>query len=263
MSILRDRAQAADDIARQAGDIALRHFGRTMPEIKPDASYVTEADRSVEAFIRERLGALYPDHAIIGEETPGGLSRSSEYAWAIDPIDGTTNFVAGLPHWAICIGLIHNGEPVAGAVYVPVLHEMYVGARGEGATLNGRALSMKGNLPPENEQLMAVWSTAVQTIDVEGYVGKFRILGSTVIKLTNLARDSYVASLTPTVHIWDVAAGLPVLWEAGAESRTMDGKPFRTLDMDPAHGFMVPPLVHALPAHIERFRTAVKHRGTR
>ena len=289
MSDLQNAAGEVVSIARQAGDIALKYFGRVTPQLKPDASYVTDADKNVEAFIREQFSSRFPGHTVMGEEQPistgsgdpvgtgtdstatagtdspaaagtetsNGFGSSSEYTWAIDPIDGTTNFVAGLPHWAVCMGLMKGPEPVLGVVYVPVLDEMYVGVKGEGATMNGRTLMMKPDLPPESEQLIALWSTAIKDIDLVGYEGKIRTLGATVIKLTNLARDSYVAAMTPDVHVWDLAAGLPVLWEAGGESRRMDGTPYREIDLDPANGLMIEPLIHARPEAIESFRTRI------
>ena len=240
------------EVARGAGAIALNYYGRVSADIKADASYVTEADRRVEEFIRRELRSRFPDDAIIGEETDDELSSLSDYTWAIDPIDGTTNFVAGLPHWAICIARLKGRAPVAGVVNLPVLDELFAGAEGAGATLNGRALAMSRELPPENEQLLAVWSTAMNHVRMRGYTGKFRTLGSTVVKLVYLARGSYVGALTPHVKIWDVAAGLPILWEAGGASWNLDGTPFREMDLTPGEGYGVPPLVHAVPGNETR-----------
>ncbi len=239
-------------VARGAGAIALKHFGRATADIKADDSYVTEADRRAEDFIRRELRSRFPDDAIIGEETDDELSRLSEYTWAIDPIDGTTNFVAGLPHWAVCIGRLRGNVPVAGVVSLPVLDETFAGAHGHGATLNGRALAMTEELPPENEQLLAVWSTAMSHVKMKGYAGKFRTLGSTVVKLLYLARGSYVGAITPDVKVWDVAAGLPVLWEAGGGSWELDGTPYSAMDLTPENGYRVPPLIHAVPGNEKR-----------
>ncbi len=239
-------------IARQAGDSALRYFGRTRPDLKTDESYVTVADRNVEEFIRRELSTRFPDDAIIGEEDDNATDGATDYTWAIDPIDGTTNFVAGLPHWAVCIARLRGGRPEIGVVNVPVLDEIYTGARGYGATLNGRSLQTREHEGPENEQLLAVWSTAFRAIRID-FPGKLRVLGSTVMKCLYLASGSYVGALTPEVHVWDLAAGLPVLWEAGGEARGFDGALYETMDLDPAHGYGVPPLVLARPerqAHV-------------
>jgi len=240
-------------IAAQAGEIALRYFGRVSAELKHDESYVTEADKQVEEFIRRQLGARFPRDGIIGEEFDRSRAGTSDWTWAIDPIDGTTNFVAGLPHWAVCIARLRDGRSELGVTNVPVLGEMYTAARGHGALLNGRALQIPDRLPPEHEQLLAVWSTAFRHITLE-FPGKVRILGSTVLKLLYTARGAYIGALTPTVHVWDVASGLPVLWEAGGEARSFDGTLYEAADMDPAHGYAVPPLVLARPGLQKRVR---------
>lgn len=256
MTQTEDIIREVTAIARQAGDIALRSFGRTKPDVKPDESYVTSADRGVEEFIRRELGARFPDDAIIGEEHGNETDGLSDHTWAIDPIDGTTNFVAGLPHWAICIARLRGVRPEIGVVNVPVLDELYTGARGHGATLNGRSLGITEREQPDAEQLLAVWSTAFRAVRID-FSGKLRVLGSTAVKCLYLARGSYLGALTPEVHVWDLAAGLPVLWEAGGESRRFDGTVYDAMDLDPAHGFLVPPLVHARPERQAYVRSMV------
>jgi myo-inositol-1(or 4)-monophosphatase len=245
-------------IARQAGDIALKTFGRIDPELKDDRSFVTDTDRRVEEFIREQLLLRFPADGIIGEEFQPSNARDSEYTWAIDPIDGTTNYVHGLPHWAVCIGRVNaSGTPDLGVVYLPAQEELYSAATGHGATMNGRTLRMVSRDYPENEQLLAIWSSAFREISLD-FAGKVRVLGSTIVKFLYLARGSYIGSLTPMVHVWDVAAGFPILWEAGGESRTLtDGSRYTSIDLDPEKGFEVPPLVLALPELQDKVRSMV------
>lgn len=253
MSETDDILREVEAIARQAGDMALRLFGRATPDVKADESYVTVADRNVEEFIRRELSTRFPDDAIIGEEYGDAQDGESDYTWAIDPIDGTTNFVAGLPHWCVCIARLRAGRPELGVVSAPVLDEVYTGVRGHGAALNGRSLRIPDRTHPENEQLLAVWSTAFREIRID-FSGKLRTLGSTAMKCLYLARGSYIGALTPEVHVWDVAAGLPVLWEAGGESRLVDGTVYEVMDLDPAHGFAVPPLVLTQSGSYSRVR---------
>jgi fructose-1,6-bisphosphatase/inositol monophosphatase family enzyme len=104
--------------ARECGDIALRLFNRVKAQRKADNSPVTEADVTIERMLVERLTQRYPDHGIIGEEQTR-IDITKEYVWALDPIDGTASFVAGLPVWGISIGLLHRGVPcTAGGVGV-------------------------------------------------------------------------------------------------------------------------------------------------
>jgi myo-inositol-1(or 4)-monophosphatase len=234
-------------VAVQAGEIALSSFGRISPEIKGDSSFVTAADRAVEEYIREQLGKLFPDDSVIGEEFAHDDKGTSGYSWIIDPIDGTTNYVYGLPHWAVCIARVtKDGIPDIGVVNLPVFGETYTGALGHGAAVNGRPLKVSAPVHPENEQLLAVWSSAFNQINLE-FKGKVRIIGSTMVKFLYQANNCYIGALTPDVHAWDVAAGMPILSEAGGEIRLRDGRPFERLDIDPEHGFKVPPLVLSPP----------------
>jgi histidinol-phosphatase len=130
-SDVETRLAEALPIVAAAGELALRHFRVPITvENKLDAGAfdpVTEADRGVEALIRNRLGAAYPDSPIMGEEegfTPG----TSEWSWIIDPIDGTRAFITGVPAWGILLGLLHGGRPVGGIMHQPYLGETFVGS---------------------------------------------------------------------------------------------------------------------------------------
>jgi myo-inositol-1(or 4)-monophosphatase len=127
---------AAAHIARQAGGLLLPYFKRRVKvEYKGDVDLVTEADRSSEAFILERLRAFFPDHAVVAEES-GGRATGSPYCWYVDPLDGTTNFAHGYPVFCVSIALAREGEMIVGAVYDPTRDELFTAEKGCGATLN-------------------------------------------------------------------------------------------------------------------------------
>src|SRR5436190_11768418 len=129
----------ANELADRAADIAMGFYGGEF-EIrqKPDFTPVTEADTSVEAMIREALAKRFPGDAILGEE--GGLEGEGDRVWIVDPIDGTKNFADGIPLWGTLIALSVDGRSVAGVASAPAIGERYAGAKGEGATCNGRAI---------------------------------------------------------------------------------------------------------------------------
>jgi myo-inositol-1(or 4)-monophosphatase len=247
-------------IARQAGDIALRHFGRVVPDKKTDRSYVTAADRDVEEFVRRELGNSFPEDAIIGEENEDE-SGTSEYTWAIDPIDGTTNFVLGLPHWAICIGRMRNGVPDLGVVQLPALDEQYAGATNLGATMNGHTLRVHPSPVDPNERILSMGSSFHRELQVDLLDGYMHSHGSTVVQLLYLARGIYMGAVTPRVHVWDVAAGLPILWEAGGVTCLPDGTHYDTMNLLPEAGFVVPPLIHAPELEFEHVRSMIAFRS--
>ncbi len=109
---------------REAGVIAQAHFRQVVGWRKADRSWVTEADQAIERMLGERLAARYPGYGVIGEEQTR-RETEAEFLWALDPIDGTASFVAGLPMWSISLGLLRHGLPVLGLVYLPLLDDCY------------------------------------------------------------------------------------------------------------------------------------------
>ena len=120
---LQELEQHAIALARGAGQILLEHFQKALEvEYKStdkEHDPVTEADRRVEAYLKEKIERYLPSHGIVGEEGTGEGTETTEFTWVIDPLDGTTNFLNGLPIFASSIALLHRGEPIAAAVYLP------------------------------------------------------------------------------------------------------------------------------------------------
>jgi histidinol-phosphatase len=142
IAAMSERAlQVAVEAARAAGAIALRHFrGGVEVTLKPDHTPVTRADREAEQAIVEILGRAFPEHGILGEEF--GARGPREPRWIIDPIDGTRNFVRGIPIWATLIALEERGEVTVGVVHNPVSDELYTARRGAGAFRNGARIQV-------------------------------------------------------------------------------------------------------------------------
>jgi histidinol-phosphatase len=138
VSELGGRMEFASDVARAAGAVALRHFGKGIAvERKADRTPVTAADREAEDLIRGRIEAAYPRDGILGEER-GEKPGTSGRRWIIDPIDGTKSFIQGVPLFGVIIGLEGPEGAEGGAVYMPALDELVCAARGEGTWWNGR-----------------------------------------------------------------------------------------------------------------------------
>lgn len=126
-------------LAEQARRV-IAHYGREFKvAAKPDGSFVSEVDVAIERALREHIGARFPTHAVHGEEL-AATQAGAEFAWIIDPIDGTDNFVHGVPTYGCIIGLHRNGEPVMGVIDHPALDLCYSAARGLGAFCNGRRI---------------------------------------------------------------------------------------------------------------------------
>ena len=144
---IRACVEAGLEAVLEAGPIALEYFRRTMviEDKLPGVYYdpVTEADKRIEALIRERLGARFPDHRIVGEEH--GDSGTGNTYWIIDPIDGTRSFISGMPTWGILLGLVVEGRPVAGIMHQPFTGETYLADPSAGARFrrNGLETSLR------------------------------------------------------------------------------------------------------------------------
>lgn len=186
--------------------------------------FVSQADIAVEQTIIRTIQDAYPDHCIIGEESGQSGNSNSDYRWVIDPIDGTTNFIKGLPHFAISIALYKNNKLESGLVYQPISDEMFMAARGQGATLNDRKIRASKTLP-EN----AIITTGIPFRHHElmpAYLQTFKKLLTTFPDVRRLGAASldlcYVACGRVDGYFelglseWDIAAGTLIAQESGA-----------------------------------------------
>lgn len=215
------------DIVREAAQLALQLRGRFSAEVKADNTLVTEADRTLEEFLRERLGALAPGWSFLGEET--GLSGDPHApCWVIDPIDGTTNFVRDLPLWCISVGVVAGGEPIFGMVAVPPLGELYWAVKGQGAwreTPQGKTqLKVVDHDVLMQEDLIACNTTVERVVDFKQVPCRLRNFGSLAYHLTVMARGSLVSFIAHYHKLYDVAAGVCLCLEAGCVARYLDGR---------------------------------------
>ena len=224
---------AAQRIARAAGKIVLSYYGKAKTEVKRDGSYVTDADKASETFIKGELSRTFPTHSFLGEET-GKAKKDSEYTWIVDPIDGTTNFKTQNPFFNISIALAKNNTPVAGAVYFPIMDELFSAALGKGASLNGKKIhaSSINDIPSAflmycpGQKLVHSRKMLRFEIEIRKRKGHIRHLGAAALELCYTACGRGEAFLMPDVKPWDVAAGVLILTEAGGKVTTYTGRPF-------------------------------------
>ena len=136
--------------ARKAARSLLRDFGEVeqlQVSSKGPGDFVSRADLKAEQLVRDELMTARPNYGWLGEETGAAKGADPTRRWLVDPLDGTTNFLHGLPHWSVSIGLEHKGEVVAGVVYDPVKDEIFVAEKGAGAWVNDRRLRVSGRPP--------------------------------------------------------------------------------------------------------------------
>jgi len=240
------------------GLIALRSFRNVIGHRKADQSWVTEADVEIERMLVERITARYPDHGILGEEqTRQGLDR--EFLWALDPIDGTALFVAGLPGWGISAGLLRHGEPYFGMIYFPLLEDCYWAGPTGSAMLNDQPIHVLPPRPLDSQDWIATPSDTHRRFTIN-FDGKTRGLGSTVGPFCYVARGSALGGLISRAAIWDIAAGLAILQAAGGVAVGLSGAPINTSAMLDGR-LLGEPAILAAPHQILALRTGISWHG--
>jgi myo-inositol-1(or 4)-monophosphatase len=231
---LRDLGLA---VAREAGELVVR-LRREGVEVAGTKSspidIVTEADRASERLVHERISAVRPEDGMVGEEGSADAG-STGVVWIVDPIDGTVNYLYGLPHFAVSIAAELDGQVVAGVVVAPALGLEYVATLGGGATCNGRPIRPRG-VVPLSERLVGTGFSYEQHARTHqaGYLAHLlprirdiRRLGSCALDICAVASGSLDAYVEEGAHIWDHAAAGLVVAEAGGTlevTRSPDGK---------------------------------------
>lgn len=187
---------------------------------------VTEVDRAAEDLIRQGIAARFPDHCVIGEERQDRYRPDTNYIWVIDPVDGTTNFVNGLPIFACSIGVLHRFRPVVGAIFVPNgtstgpgvfrarhgggahFNEDPLNVTGEVGLIQGRTVARPGSFP----------TGFTIRKEIRQKLGEPRVLGSIAYELCYVAAGTLGYALFGSARIWDIAAGVVLVKEAGGRN---------------------------------------------
>jgi myo-inositol-1(or 4)-monophosphatase len=236
----------ASAIARKAGARLSEFFAQGVAtEYKGDVDLVTVADRAVEAYLQDALLGAFPAHGIYGEE--GARDRlDAEFRWYIDPLDGTTNFAHGFPHFCVSMGLEHrppglavehDGPIVAGVIYDPLRDELFTAERGKGAFLNGKPIHVS-SVPELGEALVATgFPSRKRNLNPNiHFYQEFtmrshgvRRAGSAALDLAYTASGRLDAFWEFNLNPWDTAAGFLLVEEAGGMVTGFDGN-YRRLD---------------------------------
>lgn len=211
--------QAAREINRAAND-------RDALQIEDKAfnDFVTSADKNAEAVIVEELRRAFPHHDILTEEAGRIGSGKSDYLWIIDPIDGTTNFIHGVPQYAVSIALTYRDEIIAGVIYDVAKNELFTAAKGQGAFLDNRRIRVSDTMEL-NRALIGTGFPFRRGDDFGGYLDKFRLVaekaaglrraGSAALDLAWVACGRYDGFWEHNLKAWDMAAGILMVLEAG------------------------------------------------
>lgn len=224
--------EAALEAVRQAGETIMKYYdGGVAVDIKSDDSPVTVADREAEETIRQFLAGKFPEHRFIGEEFGAEDLKPGDYAWIIDPIDGTKNFIRGIDLWATLLALWHDGDVQVGVINIPTTGECLYAEKGTGAFLDGTPLHVSA-VTHLNESYMSYGS-----VKYFSQTGKERQLLALGEKLrwargvgdcwsySWLAQGKIDIMAEAKVKIWDIAPMKVIIEEAGGRVTQLDGSP--------------------------------------
>ncbi len=213
--------------ARAAGKILVKNFGVEVDlnvQTKSQNDFVTELDKAAEATIIHTIQKAFPDHAFKAEESGEIVGKDGEHMWIIDPLDGTTNYLRGIPHFAISIAYSFRGSVQAAIIYDPLREELFTASRGAGAQLNGRRLRVKtqrdlnGTLlatgfPFKRKDLATEYVNIFA--DLFEHVADMRRAGSAALDLAYVAAGRVDGFWEFGLAPWDIAAGQLIVREAG------------------------------------------------
>lgn len=228
-------------IVRRVGDeVVLPHFTRVAHTRKADGSVLTAVDLESQEVLCQELRAL-ADCPLVGEEmTREEQMRQwlagTEGLWCVDPVDGTSNFVSGIPHFAVSVAFMRQGRPVLGVVYAPALGEMFSAEAGRGAWLNGKPLPLAAAAEHLSEAIAGIdfkrlpLPLAAQLASDPPYHSQ-RNLGSGALDWCYVASGQFDLYLHGGQYLWDYAAGCLILQEAGGVMATLEGPDFWSGDV--------------------------------
>jgi myo-inositol-1(or 4)-monophosphatase len=221
----------------------LPRFHHVERQFKKDGSIVTEADLAVQQRLEEKLSREWPDIPILGEEMSEAqqqetLVSSTGGLWVIDPLDGTSNFAADIPYFAVSLALLVNSEPKFGLVYDPIRDECFSAVAGEGAFLNGKRIMLSKTGIPLNKCVALIDFKRLEPGMARALVGNppyssQRSFGAVALDLCYMAAGRGHLYLHGKMKLWDLAAGWLILEEAGGYSATLGGERLFIADLQP------------------------------
>jgi len=219
---------------RKASKTIIRDFGeieKLQVSLKGPGDFVTASDKKVEKILIEELQKARPNYSILSEEV-GQINNDQSFKWIIDPIDGTANFLHGIPHFAISIGLEHNKEIICGIIYDPIKDEMFVAEKGNGSYLNNQRIRVSSRKKLKDCIIFTggpKQTSQDKEIAIEEYK-KFsstvnipiRKMGSAALDMAYVGAGRYDGYFQKNLNIWDVAAGIIIIEEAGGKINKID-----------------------------------------
>lgn len=226
----------ATEIAKEAGEVLCNYWGKLLNIQEKTFGWdlVTEADQESEDIILGRLKESFPGHAILSEEAGEHLIEQSSYCWIVDPLDGTTNYTHQYPLVSISIALLHEGIPIVGVVYNPIMQELFQAVQKKGAFLNSQPIRVS-NVKSLDKSLLSTGFAYDRKLNPANNYAEFchithisqgvRRGGSAAIDLAYVAAGRLDGYWERGLKPWDIAAGVLLIEEAGGKITSYQGEP--------------------------------------
>ena len=251
--------EVAISLAVDAGRLLRHNAGRAFDvQFKGEIDLVTEIDKAAEQLIGEGINGAFPDHAMLGEEgtSTGVLVEDAEWIWIVDPIDGTTNFAHGYPHFAVSIAVVRQGIAEIGIVYDPSRDELFAGLRGGYAQLNGRKIQVSSVSLLKRALLGTGFSYDLERRDEQNGVWNhlqarcqgIRREGSAALGVAWVAAGRTDGFYERPINAWDVSAGAVIVQAAGGTVTGLTGGPYDVFgnELTVSNGALHDELVHEI-----------------
>ena len=216
-----------DFLFELVSDRQLQDFGNISASNKSDGSLITSCDLWSDKTIVEGLSKIAPDEGVLSEEGGKLVPKTNAY-WIVDPLDGTTNFAAGIPYWSISVARFVDGAPQSSFLIIPTLKKKFVAIKGEGVWINNKKIEVNNNI--QKSECVSLCSRSIKILQKKPnsiFPGKIRLLGVSSLNLTSVAMGQTFGAIESTPKIWDIAAAWLLLEELNC--------PIEWLDMNPMH----------------------------
>ena len=216
-----------DSLFELVSDRQLKDFGNISASNKSDGSLITSCDLWSDKKIEEALSIIAPNEGVLSEEGAKLVPKTNAY-WIVDPLDGTTNFAAGIPYWSISVARFVDGTPQSSFLIIPTLKKKFVAIKGEGVWLNNKKIEVNKN--NQKSDCVSLCSRSIKILQKNPnsiFPGKIRLLGVSSLNLTSVAMGQTFGAIESTPKIWDIAAAWLLLEELNCS--------IEWLEMNPLH----------------------------
>ena len=216
-----------NQLVDQVSERQLKDFGKISSELKPDGTLITSCDRWSDEYIVQGISSITNHKEGVLSEEGSKIVPSSDAYWVVDPLDGTTNFSAGIPFWAISIARFLNGEPETAILDIPALNKRIIAIKGQGVWINNEKIN-PNNKQNSKSDCVSVCSRSINILQKkpnEIFPGKIRLLGVSSLNMTSVALGQTFGALEATPKIWDLAAAWLILKELDCSIKWLHTNP--------------------------------------